>query len=130
MRPAGTPGPLQVLEKYFLACLAATKPKGLTPPSASSPARNKAKAGPFPASNLLISLQVPDLHLREMYGWASMHLILIQCFYRDMRDYVSSLHMHANVQLRNYKQECVMQTDEPPAELAEDKYLFKLLAHF
>lgn len=51
-------------------------------------------------------------------------LIFIQCFYQDMRDYASSLHTHANIQQCNYKLECIMQTDEPPAELAEDKYLF------
>lgn len=33
--------------------------------------QNKIKAGPFPVVNLLISLQAPDLHLREMYIWAS-----------------------------------------------------------
>lgn len=38
--------------------------------------------------------------------------------------------MHANVLQSNYKRERVMQTDELPAELAEDKYLFKLLARF
>ena len=61
-----------------------------------------------------------------IYGLACrlQHLILLHCFYQDMQDYMSSLQAHANIQQCNYKLECVMQTDEPPAELAEGKYLF------
>lgn len=75
--PAATPRLFPALKGDSFSCTdcwyKAEGNETCRPPSAQcrSPAQNKIKAGPFPVVNLLISRQAPDLHLGEVYMWAS-----------------------------------------------------------